>query len=448
MKTVVSGKRTVEYVKPSKRELENELMDYLNTKGVHIDKDVWDETVDYILSFWDEQDYKPRDTYEAINDWYNDTKKFFPEMFGKGRKVASARYLRWIKNQRLIKSAKTEYEVSYPAGSGIKDKYITKDKDEAARFKKSGQKVKKHKTADERAKDEGADITCSRRPIKSMSRSYLKPEYDSRASFYNKAETEDDKLYSYGTLVAEIIDGKPVLHDDWDYSQTTIRHVKEFLRQHGFNAESKSQIARDYLTNSCRSIKSATGYSIEDYDPNISLSDNLYYQNPNVKPGLNSEMSFHLLDYAMEQGVPYDECKDWTYREWQDFVRSKSPKITNSRRSIKSSRESTENAYDVCEYCCNNLKPMYNKWFINKPNFEHDYAWFVVEHTDYSVRLYIQFMNTGFVYIEGTFTNGSTYDRRTIDSWRYEQEPSDITVERIKETLDDFFNSGINALRR
>lgn len=359
MKTVVSGKRTVEYVKPSKRELENELMDYLNAKGVHIDKDVWDETVDYILSFWDEQDYKPRDTYEAINDWYNDTKKFFPEMFGKGRKVASARYLRWIKNQRLIKSAKTEYEVSYPAGSGIKDKYITKDKDEAARFKKSGHKVKKHKTADERAKDEGADITCSRKPI-----------------------------------------------------------------------------------------KSATGYSIEDYDPNISLSDNLYYQNPNVKPGLNSEMSLHLLDYAMEQGVPYDECKDWTYGEWQYFVRSKSPKITNSRRSIKSSRESTENAYDVCEYCYNNLKPMYNKWFINKPNFEHDYAWFVVEHTDYSVRLYIQFMNTGFVYIEGTFTNGSTYDRRTIDSWRYEQEPSDITVERIKETLDDFFNTGINALRR
>ena len=51
---------------------------------------------------------------------------------------------------------------------------------------------------------------------------------------------DDDKLYSYGTLVAEIINGKPVLYDDWDYSQTTIRHVREFLRQHGFNAESKS----------------------------------------------------------------------------------------------------------------------------------------------------------------------------------------------------------------
>ena len=95
-----------------------------------------------------------------------------------------------------------------------------------------------------------------RKPVNSMARSYLKPEYDSRASFYNKAETDDDKLYSYGTLVAEIINGKPVLYDDWDYSQTTIRHVREFLRQHGFNAESKSQIARDYLTNSRKPVKS------------------------------------------------------------------------------------------------------------------------------------------------------------------------------------------------
>ena len=100
-------------------------------------------------------------------------------------------------------------------------------------------------------------VKSARRSIQSMARGYLKPEYDSRASFYNKAETDDDKLYSYGTLVAEIVDGKPVLYDDWDYSQTTLRHVKEFLRQHGFTAESKSQMARDYLTNSRKALKSS-----------------------------------------------------------------------------------------------------------------------------------------------------------------------------------------------
>ena len=103
-------------------------------------------------------------------------------------------------------------------------------------------------------------IDNSRKPIQSMARGYLKPEYDSRASFYNKAETEDDKLYSYGTLVAEIINGEPVLYPDWSYSQTTIRHVREWLKQHGFEAGSKAEIERMYNIQSSRKpIKS--GYS-------------------------------------------------------------------------------------------------------------------------------------------------------------------------------------------
>lgn len=122
----------------------------------------------------------------------------------------------------------------------------------------------------------------------------------------------------------------------------------------------------------------------------------------------------------------------------------------SKKNSIKSSRESTELAYDACEYCNKGLKSMYNmykKWFINDANYEYDYAWFVAEHTDYSVRLYIQFTNTGFVYIDGTFTNGSSYDKKTITSWRYETEPHDVTLDRIKDVLDSFFDSGINVLR-
>ena len=73
-------------------------------------------------------------------------------------------------------------------------------------------------------------------------RSYeLKPVYDGRKSFYGKAVVEDDgvsvTLYSYKTPVC-VIDtvgdlGKPMfcLLDKWDYSDTTLRHVREFLRQ-------------------------------------------------------------------------------------------------------------------------------------------------------------------------------------------------------------------------
>lgn len=79
----------------------------------------------------------------------------------------------------------------------------------------------------------------------------LECKFDSRKSFYNKAQVEElthkgehgiDKivnLYSYGTLVAKVFyDG---INDRIEYiymgkySQTTTRHQKEFFKQHGLN---------------------------------------------------------------------------------------------------------------------------------------------------------------------------------------------------------------------
>lgn len=80
---------------------------------------------------------------------------------------------------------------------------------------------------------------------------YLEPEFDSRQSFYNKAFVTDDNnvLYSYGTKVMEIRDGKPVITCREDQlSMTTMRHIREFLKQNGFTADSKRQIIRDYMT--------------------------------------------------------------------------------------------------------------------------------------------------------------------------------------------------------
>jgi|WetSurMetagenome_2_1015567.scaffolds.fasta_scaffold307379_4 hypothetical protein len=76
----------------------------------------------------------------------------------------------------------------------------------------------------------------------------LEPRYDSRKSFYGKAKVrnEDGKLIltSYTTDVAEVKDGKAKVYGT--YSDTTLRHIKEFLIQNGFKAESKSQILKDY----------------------------------------------------------------------------------------------------------------------------------------------------------------------------------------------------------
>jgi hypothetical protein len=77
----------------------------------------------------------------------------------------------------------------------------------------------------------------------------LSTQYDSRASFYSKARVEvaDDgtrRLWSYNTHVASIKGGKPMVFGT--YSQTTLRHIKEFLKQGGFRADNSKQILADY----------------------------------------------------------------------------------------------------------------------------------------------------------------------------------------------------------
>lgn len=66
---------------------------------------------------------------------------------------------------------------------------------------------------------------------------FLEPKYARQKSFYQKAvvtrETDGSlRLYSYGTWVATIYpEVYYVLHRHAAYSNTTVRHVNEFLMQ-------------------------------------------------------------------------------------------------------------------------------------------------------------------------------------------------------------------------
>ena len=76
----------------------------------------------------------------------------------------------------------------------------------------------------------------------------LTAQYDGRKSFYGKAVIINDNgkliLRSYETEVAYIENGKAIVKDT--YSNTTLRHIKEFLKQNGFKAETSKQILKDY----------------------------------------------------------------------------------------------------------------------------------------------------------------------------------------------------------
>ena len=79
----------------------------------------------------------------------------------------------------------------------------------------------------------------------------LYPYYDSAKSFYGKAkviEIENDVFHiSYDKIVAFFNRDAKVAQVYGTYSATTLRHIKEFLKQSGFKAESKKQIENDYM---------------------------------------------------------------------------------------------------------------------------------------------------------------------------------------------------------
>lgn len=197
-------------------------------------------------------------------------------------------------------------------------------------------------------------IQSSRKPIKSMDRGYLKPEYDSRASFYNKAETDDNKLYSYGTLVAEIIDGKPVLYPDWDYSQTTLRHVREWLKQNGFEAGSKSDIAAKYeiIQNSRKPIKSGMSYEqvLRDFTSEGKPWGDYW--------SMQQDWTAYVDGLEKDGLVDYEESKNWdspctpeTFKEW----------ITSGVKPVKSGYyddpENHPEGGGTCDYCGEEVMP-------------------------------------------------------------------------------------------
>lgn len=78
----------------------------------------------------------------------------------------------------------------------------------------------------------------------------LSTRYDTRQSFYGKARVEEQNngdldLISYTTHVATVrANGTAVVYGT--YSQTTLRHIKEFLAQNGFTANNSKQIIKDY----------------------------------------------------------------------------------------------------------------------------------------------------------------------------------------------------------
>ena len=87
----------------------------------------------------------------------------------------------------------------------------------------------------------------------------LAPVFDSRKSFYGKARVKVDgntsHLVSYSTVVAIVTylpDGAKLARITGVYSRTTTRHIREFLRQHGFKPGTTAELISEFYDNVVR----------------------------------------------------------------------------------------------------------------------------------------------------------------------------------------------------
>lgn len=143
--------------------------------------------------------------------------------------------------------------------------------------------------------------------LSSLKEGYLEPKFDSAKSFYNKAMTDESntKLYSYGTLVAEVVDDKPVIYNA--QSATTVRHIKEFLRQKGFEDDVIIQAIKDFkkqnMNESFDSVqywgsKNQFGYTIRQLRVDY---DNKTYETGSFKQSVDHKVSNREIDRKMEE---------------------------------------------------------------------------------------------------------------------------------------------------
>lgn len=146
----------------------------------------------------------------------------------------------------------------------------------------------------------------------------LEPRYDSRQSFYGKAYyTEPARdgsitLYSYETPVVRICaDGEVELLPAWDYSQTTLRHVKEFLKQQGYSAGSKAEIARMYteVNESVEKTNSSETRTVSEAKRSGKF-DSLHYYIADQDWSKWSESDYRDVMYAIREADRYQKTVD------------------------------------------------------------------------------------------------------------------------------------------
>jgi hypothetical protein len=177
----------------------------------------------------------------------------------------------------------------------------------------------------------------------------LQPRYDSRASFYGKAKvrTEGNKLIltSYSTDVAQIEDGKATVFGE--YSLTTMRHIKEFLKQNNFKVESSDQVLKDYKEGATKTYETPT--SKESKDIPLMAGERAFKINDKVqivarqedaRDGFNHTATLYINGKAVDSAKVHYINRTWESYEFQTVMQRLVDKTTELSDAEKQSAKS------------------------------------------------------------------------------------------------------------
>lgn len=164
-----------------------------------------------------------------------------------------------------------------------------------------------------------------------LSEGVLNPEFSSRKSFYGKAGTDDTAdgkvLTSYGTQIMRIKDGKiTMLCRPEHLTNTTLRHIREFLLQNGLEPLTKKQLIE--LIGKNESLKESDEDGIKSFEEWKNSPD--YWVRVNDTYGVDSETDLETHDVSEEDLKNlYDEYvkaakegKEYTQKDLQDLADS------------------------------------------------------------------------------------------------------------------------------
>lgn len=160
----------------------------------------------------------------------------------------------------------------------------------------------------------------------------LEPKYDNKKDFYGKANVVDygnrKVLRSYSTDVAEIKNGKAFVKGL--YSQTTTRHIKEFLKQEGFKVENSKQIMKDYGNKEAFELEQPKEQKIENYEVERSIPNGRSFRidnnieiickNEKARDGFRHRATLYVDGVQVDETTTHYQNRTWESYEFQSVM--------------------------------------------------------------------------------------------------------------------------------